>query len=160
MTVVDSSSAKSGSLSKKGSGTMIEVGSSVASSTLMLASGAVVFAGVNTGGSDGACVKVKNGLFTMDGGSLDNGNDPAESSVRVCADGTAVFNGGSVKGPFRDNEGGVISIPVKPDGVLSEARFSVNPGDRYLDDPAGYRLKRIDGWYAIVERIGMTLILR
>lgn len=160
MTVVDSSSAKSGSLSKKGSGTMIEVGSSVASSTLMLASGAVVFAGVNTGGSDGACVKVKNGLFTMDGGSLDNGNDPAESSVRVCADGVAVFNGGTVTGLLRDNEGGVISIPVKPDGVLSEVRFSVNPGDGYLDDPAGHRFKRIDGWYSIVERIGMMLILK
>lgn len=160
MTVMDSSSTKSGCLSKKGSGTMIEVGSSGASSTLTLDSGAVVFAGANTVGSDGACVKVKNGLFTMDGGSLDNGNDPAESSVRVCADGTAVFNGGTVTGAFRDNEGGVISIPVKPNGVLNEVRYSVNPGDRYLDDPAGHRFKRVDGWYVIVKRLGTLLIIR
>ena len=138
---------------------MIEVGSS-GSSTLTLASGAVVFAGVNSGASDGACVKVKNGLFTMNGGSLANGNDPAESSVRVCADGTAVFNGGYVTGLFRDNEGGAISIPVKIAGALNEVRFAANPGNGYLTDSMAYMFKRTGGWYMVTERIGSMLIVK
>lgn len=152
VTVVDSSAGKTGGFVKKGAGTMIEVGSSEVASSLTLDSGSVVFAGENTLLSDAACVKVKNGCFTMNGGTLDNGGNVAESAVRVCADGAAVFNGGAVTGPVLNGEGGVVSIPVCPDGVLNEVRFSVNPGNAYLDNQGKYRMKHADGWWQVVER--------
>ena len=160
MSVVDSSVAGSGRLLKVGSGTMIEVGSQSSSSALTLASGAIVFAGANTGASDGACVKVKNGLFTMDGGSLDNGNDPAESSIRVCNVGTAVFNGGTVTGPLRDNEGGTVTVPVMLGETLNGVCFSVNPGGTHLSDPVAYRFKLVNGWYSVVRRRGTIFSLK
>lgn len=158
--IVDLSNEGDGKLEKIGSGTMIEVGTSAAA-TLTIDSGAIVFAGKNEGASDGACVKVKNGSLVVNGGTVDNGGDPMENSLRVCANGQITINDGVIIGVMRDNEGGAITIPVmvEDDEPGNPVKFSYRVDAKYLDTP-GYKFRKNAGWFMIGHEIGMALIVR